>query len=168
MKNLGRKISDGITTALGVTALAVIGALSIPLIPVLIAYNHFNEKKFKQEYDKYLRRMNGACFFCYNSRKSSVAFARDAVVPALGPTMQVVFVGGSKIDLGPDSRFVSRMLSSVRERKGFPYLLKIMDGQVLDCSVNNQFYSIMQGRKPIEPLLARINSFYTSATSSLA
>ena len=54
------------------------------------------------------------------------------------------------------------MLYSIKERKGFPYLLRIKNKEVLEMSVNNQFYSIMIGRKTIAPLLNRINSFLDS------
>jgi hypothetical protein len=168
MRNLGQTISDGLAVVLGLTALAVLAIVALPFIPFVLLYTHFSDKNFQREYTEYLRRMNGACFFCYNSRKSSVAFARDVVVPALEPTVQVVFVDGSKVDCGPNSKFISKMLYSVKERKGFPYLLKIRDGQVLDLSVNNQFYSILLGSKPIEPLLARVNAFYASDLSPLA
>ncbi|RAK62184.1 hypothetical protein DLM85_24210 [Hymenobacter edaphi] len=54
------------------------------------------------------------------------------------------------------------MLHSIKERKGFPYLLKIVDGQVLPYSVNNQFYNCLVQQKPLEPLLTTIQAFYSS------
>ncbi|RYE20393.1 MAG: hypothetical protein EOP45_11125 [Sphingobacteriaceae bacterium] len=71
---------------------------------------------------------------------------------------------GRDVQSDDDSKYISKMFYSIQERKGFPYLLKIKDGQVLDMSVNNQFYSILIGRKPITPLLERINTFYNSTT----
>ncbi|GGG60120.1 hypothetical protein GCM10011378_40110 [Hymenobacter glacieicola] len=107
--------------------------------------------------------MNGTCFFYYNNRKSSLAYIREVLLPALSPSVQVVFVERREVDAGPDGKYLAKMLGEVKERKGFPYLLKIIDGQVIECSVNNQFYSIMIGRKPLSPLLDRINAFYKAA-----
>ena len=82
------------------------------------------------------------------------------VLPLLDPAVHIVFVEGKSVQEGPDSAFVSRMLYSIQERKGFPYLLKIVDGQVLYQSVNNQFYNCVAKHKPLGPLLENIQAFY--------
>ncbi|MDF7811974.1 hypothetical protein [Hymenobacter sp. YC55] len=134
----------------------------LPFLPFTLIYSHFANKKFEKQYSEYLQQANGACFFFYNNRKSSVTFSREILVPKLAPTVRKLFVEGTQIISGDDLRFLSTMLAGVKDRKGFPYLLKVMDGQVIDCSINHQFYNTMSGNKPIEPLLAQINSFYTS------
>ena len=154
-----RKILIGILVLVG--APIVLG-LVVVLSPVFLFFEikmHFDKKEEEQKFADYLKRMDGACFFCYNSRKSSVDFARETIVPQLAPTIQVVFVNGKNIEDVPEKQFVSRMLYDVKDRKGFPYLLKIKNGQVLDCSISNQFYGIMQSNKPIGQMLERINSF---------
>ncbi|WP_426059621.1 hypothetical protein [Hymenobacter sp. B1770] len=149
---------------LGITLVLVATFIAVMLVFLLslLVISQFSDKKFHKEYKLYLERMNGARFFCYNNRKSSIAFAQDIIVPALDPSVHVVFVEGSNVKNGPDSKYISKMLYGVKERKGFPYLLKIENCQVIDTSVNNQFYSIMIGSKPIGPLLDRINAFYNS------
>jgi len=164
MKTLWSEIKDKATLAGGLTIILGFILLLIPCIPFILIHAYFSDKIFEREYKLYLERMNGACFFCYNSRKSSVEFARDIIAPALEPNIQIVFVDGKDVESGNDSKYISKMLYSIQERKGFPYLLKIKDGQILDMSVNNQFYSVMIGRKSVTPLLERINAFYTSAT----
>lgn len=139
-------------------------AVVLLLTPFFLIYAYFSDRKFEKDNKLFLERMNGTCFFCYNSRKSSVAFVREVILPELDPSVCVVFVDGRKVNCGADSAYISRILYHVKERKGFPYLLKIEDAQVIDTSVNNQFYSIMIGRKPIAPLLERINAFYNSTS----
>lgn len=134
----------------------------LPFLPFILISSHFSDKRFKKAYNLYLQQMNGVCFFFYNNRKSSVAFAREVIVPELAPSVQRVFVEGSRITAKDEQGFMSHMLAGIKDRKGFPYLIKIVDGRVLDCSVNHQFYNTMAGTKPIAPLLAQINSFYTS------
>ena len=164
MKHLWSEIKDKAVLIGGIAFIISFILLIIPCIPFILIYAHFSDKAFEKEYKLYLERMNGTCFFCYNSRRSSIDFAKNIIVPALRPNIQVVFVDGKDVESGNGSKYISKMLYSIQERKGFPYLLKIKDGQVLNMSVNNQFYSILIGRKPITPLLERINTFYDSAT----
>jgi uncharacterized membrane protein YbaN (DUF454 family) len=164
MKHLWSEVKDKAVLVVGVAFIIGFILLIIPCIPFILIQDYFSNKAFEKEYKLYLERMNGACFFCYNSRKSSVEFARNIIAPALEPDIHVVFVDGRDVESSDDSKYISKMLYSIQERKGFPYLLKIKDGQVINMSVNNQFYSIMIGSKSITPLLERINAFYNSAT----
>ena len=160
MEQLWRKVLDAALLGVGLVIAFLCIVIVIPFIPFILAHSHFSNKQFQKGYNLFLERMNGGCFFFYNSRRSSIAFAREVVVPALDPSVHIVFVEGSRIDVGADSQYISNMLAAVKERKGFPYLLKIEHEEVLELSVNNQFYSIMAGHKPIGPLLDRINSFF--------
>ncbi|WP_140464344.1 hypothetical protein [Hymenobacter nivis] len=163
MEKLIHKINNTLAQALGVAFISLFIIIILPVIPFLLIHSHFSNKQFKKDYKLFLERMNGTCFFCYNSRKSSIEFAREVIVPGLDPSVHVVFVDGRKVKYGADSQYISTMLYSIKERKGFPYLLKIQDAQVIDTSINNQFYSVMIGRKPVAPLLERINAFFISA-----
>ena len=164
MKQLWKRISDNAVLLVIVPVFLLFAIVVIPFIPFMLLYSYFNDKQFEKEYTAFLARMNGACFFSYNSRKSSVEFARDVIVPELAPSVHIVFVNGKSVEFGDDSKHVSTMLSRIKERNGFPYLLKIEEGKVIDLSVNNQFYSIMMGRKSIMPLLERMNSFFSAAS----
>lgn len=146
---------------LALVAIAL-GFVFIAFLIYVSISSYFADRKFKEEYEAFLSRVSGTHFFFYNSRRSSVSFAREAVVPLLGPTIKVVFVDGEDIDVGNDSRFISHMLYGVKHKKGFPYLIKIDKGRPLDYSVNNLFYNTMNGKKPIQPLLKRIDAFYNS------
>ncbi|WP_375434055.1 hypothetical protein [uncultured Hymenobacter sp.] len=173
MRNLIRKTGDYVnkiteslsSLVVGSFILAVIIIATIiflPFLPFVLISSHFSNKRFQEEYNLYLQQIDGMCFFFYNNRKSSVAFAREIIIPELDPTVRRIFVEGSRITVKDEQKFISHMLTGVKDRKGFPYLIKVVDGQVLDCSVNHQFYNTITGRKPIAPLLAQINSFYTS------
>lgn len=165
MEKLIQKTNNTLAQALVIAVIGLFILIIIPIIPFLLIHSHFSNKRFKKDYRLFLERMNGARFFCYNSRKSSAGFAREVVVPGLDPSVHVVFIDGRRAQYGVDSQYISTMLYSVKERKGFPYLLKIDNAEVINTSVNNQFYNIMIGRKPIEPLLERINAFFNSTTT---
>ena len=164
MKQLWLKVSDALVLIMCLAFVFLFIIALIPAIPFILVYAYFSDKQSEKEYNRFLERMNGACFFCYNSRKSSVEFARDVIVPELAASVRVVYVDGSKVVAGTESGYISKMLYRITERKGFPYLLKINNKQILELSVNNQFYSIMIGRKPTAPLLDRINYFFEYAT----
>ena len=166
MKISGEKVWDSITGVIILAVVLLCAVIAIPFIPFIILSAHFSDKQFQKRYHQFLERMNGACFFCYNSRKSSIEFARDVIVPELSTSIHIVFVDGNKVVAASESEYISKMLGSITERKGFPYLLKIENGKVLDLSVNNQFYSIMIGRKPIAPLMERIHAFFCFGASA--
>lgn len=158
-----------VTDTIDILAKVILGLLAVAIIFALIIFfsNHTIDEKFNKEYKLYLDKVNGTRFFFYNNRKSSLAFVREHVLPLLGPSIQIVFVSGKKIEAIEDIGFISQMLYEVEEKKGFPYLLKVIDGQVHSCSINNQFYGIMANKKPLTPLIKRINSFYNSSTISV-
>jgi hypothetical protein len=162
LKNLQQKVADNYELIWLLPLFFVGIILAIPFLPFVFIYAHFSDKKFKKDYAEYLKKKDGACFFYYNNRKSSINYIREFLLPELPEYVQVVFVERREVDSGPDGKYLAKMLGDVKERRGFPYLLKIMNGQVLECSVNNQFYSIMIGRKLLTPLLDRINAFYNS------
>ena len=182
MKSLPSKLKSAAAIAVCVAIIAIggtdviIGALKttvviILLIPFLVGLIYikivFDEKSFKKRYEAYLKNMNGACFLFYNNRKNSVEFVEKVIAPALDSTIKMIPVTRSQIKIGPESEFVAKMLESVETRNGFPYLGKILDEKVFMKSVNNQFYNVMNGNKPLEPLLERINTFCNSKPTVL-
>jgi len=165
---LGFSVLDGFGIVLVLAAaLIVLFILAVVAFVAAVSIKDSSDrKKFLKEYRAFLKRISGTRFFFYNSRRSSVAFARETIVPRLEPNIKVIFVDGEDIDFGDDSKFISHMLYSVKHKKGFPYLIKIDNEEPVDYSVNNIFYNTMNGKKPLEPLLKRISTFYNSSTVS--
>ena len=110
MENLWRKIPEWLRMALGLVAIPIVLLVVILALPFFFVYSYFSDKQFEKNYKLFLERMNGACFFCYNSRKSSVEFTREVIVPEIDSSVHVVFVDGKKVDFGTDSPYVSKML----------------------------------------------------------
>jgi hypothetical protein len=156
----------GIALILAGTLIALFILAVVAFVVAVNIKDSSDRKKFLAEYKAFLKRISGTRFFFYNSRRSSVTFARESIVPCLEPSIKVVFVDGEDIDIGDDSKFVSHMLYGVKHKKGFPYLIRIDNEEPVDYSVNNLFYNTMNGKKPLEPLLKRISSFYNSSTIS--
>ena len=152
----------GIVLILAGTLIALIILAVVAFVAAVSIKESSDRKKFLEEYRTFLKRVSGTRFFFYNSRRSSVAFARETIVPHLEPGIKVVFVDGENIDVGDDSKFISHMLYEVKHKKGFPYLIRIDNEEPTDYSVNNLFYNTMNGNKSLEPLLKRIDLFYNS------
>ncbi len=166
MASLLNKLKIGAAITIG--APVVLG-LAVVLSPVLLVWairDYFDSKEAKKKFEEDLLRLEGTCYFCYNNRKNSVAFTKEVIIPYLDSAVKLVFVEGKTIYEMPDKHFISRILYGVKDRKGFPYLLKISNGKVIDCSVHEQFYSILNNKKPLDPLLRRIDLFYNSPAIS--
>jgi hypothetical protein len=153
--------------AIGLALIALVIIAGLVFLVFVFVSAYFSSKRFNKEYKDFLSRMNGCRFFFYNNRRNSVAFAKETVVPLLDSTTKVVFVDGEEIiACGDDTKFISHMLYNVKEKRGFPYLIKITDSQALDYSVNNVFYNTMVSKRPLEPLLNSISSFYNSSVAA--
>ena len=81
-------------------------------------------------------------------------------MPTLTPDIKVIYLDGKTPKSEYDQGFISKALYSIKDRKGFPYLLKISDGQLIDKSINNDFYNTMNQNKDIGQLSEKIISFY--------
>jgi hypothetical protein len=166
MADLADKLKIGAAITIGAPVVLGLAVVLSPVLLVLGIKDHFDSREARKRFEEDLLRLEGTCYFCYNNRKNSVDFAKEILIPHLESTVKMVFVEGKTISDLPDKHFISRILYGVKDRKGFPYLLKISNGRVLDCSVHQQFYSIINNKKSLEPLLKRIDLFYNSSAIS--
>jgi hypothetical protein len=62
-----------------------------------------------------------------------------------------------------ERKFISNALYDIKDRKGFPYLLKVSNGQIIDKSISKDFHNIMNQNKEAEILIQKINSFFQTS-----
>jgi hypothetical protein len=136
--------------------------LLILFIPLGI-YGYFDSIATNKKYNQYLLSIEGTNFFCYNNRANSRDFIEKNILPALDPNIRVIYLEGKTPKSEYDQRFISKALYSIKDRKGFPYLLKVSKGQLIDKSINNDFYSTMNQNKDIGQLMKNIALFYQTA-----
>jgi hypothetical protein len=74
----------------------------------------------------------------------------------------VVYVNGKDPITKLDKKYISHALYSIKNKNGFPYLLKIENGALIEHSINNEFYNTMNQKKDIGQLINKINSFYNT------
>ncbi|NQX37593.1 hypothetical protein SAMN05421820_103416 [Pedobacter steynii] len=117
---------------------------------------------FRQEYQEFLLSIEGKSFFCYNNNTRSQLFIEAIVLPVLSPEVNVIFLNGKTPESDFSRRFISQMLYGINDRTGFPYLLKVVNGEVLDQSANNELFNTFNQNKAPDQLLHKINAFYQS------
>ena len=156
MKRLG-EIFDFILIAL------VILIVGIPfLIFHILSYpsRRMEEKNFKRDYINYLHRINGKNFFCYNNRENVQEFIETNIIPSLPKDVEIIFLNGRVVESDYTKTFMSHALYDLKNYQKFPHLVKIRNGEVLDFSLNNTFYNMINQKQPLDKLLAEINHFF--------
>ena len=127
---------------------------------VTIPIGHFQRKKFEKKYSKFLNENNGKNFFCYNNRKNSIQFIKNDILPNLNEGIEIVYLNGKKIESKYESQFISEALYGLKHYNKFPHLMKIRNGQLIDKSINNPFYGVLNMNKSKTELLNKINQFF--------
>ncbi|MDI6403017.1 hypothetical protein QLX67_13505, partial [Balneolaceae bacterium ANBcel3] len=149
-----RQINFKSWLTIGMFFLLVVGLyiLFLPIIIIAIPFliwSYFDSLAFNKKYNDYLQTISGTNFFCYNNRTNSKDYIEKNILPTLSTDIKVIFLDGKTPKSEYDQRFISKALYSIKDRKGFPYLLKISDGQIIDKSINNDFYNTMNQNKDI-------------------
>ena len=88
-----------------------------------------------------------------------MAFIEAKVLSNLPKEMEVVFLNGKEIEYSYDKENMSRAFYSFKNYKGFPHLMKIENGQMIDQSIHTSFFRCLNGRMELSALLNEIAQF---------
>lgn len=160
--NVKSWLTIGTLLLFGVGLFLLFAPLFILGLPFII-WSYFDNLAFNKKYKTYLQTINGTNFFCYTSRTSSKDFIEKNIIPTLMPDIKVIYLDGKTPNSDYDQGFMSKALYDVKDKKGFPYLLKITNGQLIDKSIKSDFYITMNQNRDIEQLKAKIISFYQNS-----
>ncbi|KQX15096.1 hypothetical protein [Flavobacterium sp. Root420] len=141
--------------------------LFFPIILVFSIFEFFQKKRFKNRYRNYLVSIEGKKFFCYNNRKNNHHYIEKNIIPNLRDDIESVFVEGKRIINDDNREYISHMLLNVSDRKGFPYLIKINNGEALDKSMNTEFHDFKSQNKNPEDLVILINNSFDNLKSTI-
>ena len=155
-------LTIGALFMIGIGLYLLFSPLLILFIPIAIL-GYFDNIAFNKKYKQYLLTIDGTNFFCYNNRTNSKDFIEKNILPTLLPDIKVIYLDGRTPKSEFEQSYISKALYSIKDKKGFPYLLKISGGQLIDKSINNDFYNTMNQNKDIGQLNKKILSFYESA-----
>jgi hypothetical protein len=134
--------------------------LAIPFMLIIMPLGYFQRKKFEKKYASFLAENNGKNFFCYNNRKNSKKYIEEDIVPNLNDGIEIVYLNGKKIESEYNSEFISEALYGLKHYNKFPHLMKIRNGKLIDISINNPFYGVLNMNKSKPELLNKINVFF--------
>jgi hypothetical protein len=163
MKRILSSTKEVLTIALLVVVAVAFLIVLLPVIVLMLIGEAINRPKRDKEYYDYLKLIDGTCFFCYNNRRDIQAFIEGNIVSMLDPNIKVIFLNGKEPVSDYEQGIVSRMLYSIQDRRGFPYLIKVCGGQLVDKSINNDVYNTMRQGKNINDLKEKIDTFFGMA-----
>ncbi|MET4084249.1 hypothetical protein ABIB40_004225 [Pedobacter sp. UYP30] len=134
-----KDILGKIKLTFGVTFGILIFIVLIPISLIVLPFLTFENQKLDKEYQEFLNNNNGRKFFCYTSRKHVFDFVENSLLPSIANDINVIFLHGKIPKSNFPERFISRMLYRINNI-GFPNIMKIVDGKVIDISLKKEFY----------------------------
>lgn len=134
--------------------------LILPIIVISMPLLYFQRKRFEKKYSEFLTDNNGKNFFCYNNRKNSKKYIEDEIIPNLTDVIEIVYLNGKKVESEYNAEFISGALYRLKSYSRFPHLMKIRNGKLIDKSINNPFYNVLNLKKDKTELLTKINLFF--------
>ncbi len=133
--------------------------LCLPFILLALSFSRRNEERFNIEYHNFLVGLNGATFFWYSDKRTTLYFIEDMLLPGLKPEIEIIKLQGKKLITAHDHRYISRLIANAKTEGGIPYIIKIVNGTVISKSINNEVYNAINGRMRGQELLALIDEF---------
>lgn len=161
IKNIGKGIAVLILSGF------VLGLLiaCLPFIIIYAIFSYFEDTLFHNAYTKYLHSIEGACFFCYNNRETSKAFIETEIIPNLSDNVEIVYVEGKSPRSDYTTEYIAKALFNIKNRSGYPYLLYVSEGKVVDLSINKEVYQTLDHASEPTLLNTQIASFFSTAES---
>lgn len=154
------KLKDIITIIILVSIGLVLLLICSPMIIISMISDHIEKKKNDKLYLEYLLEIDGHKLFCYNNRRDCQEFIEKYIIPTLPSEVKLIFLDGRSPKSDYSQRFASTVLYKIENQVGFPYLLKVQNGIVLEKSVNNELYNSLNQGHDIQVLFNVMNKFY--------
>ncbi|RAJ05133.1 hypothetical protein LX64_02287 [Chitinophaga skermanii] len=139
--------------------------LVIALPFALLLHNPEEKNQFEEKYKAYLDSINGACIFCYTNNKISAPIIENMILSLLPSCIHVVKLEGKSVQPSSlDKNQVSSMLYRHAYKKGgFPYLLRVENGDVQVKSLKRIFFDLLNQQKDLPTyILQEVDSFFST------
>ena len=156
------KILKNILFGIPIVAIALcLIAIAIPFFIIASPLILISEIRFKKKYRAYLETLNGKNFFCYNNRKKGFEYLQNQIIPNLPNDVDVLYLNGRKIESNKyDTKYLSRAFYSFKNYSKFPQLLKVRNGEMDDCSLNNELFNCLNQGKDESHIIDKVNKFF--------
>jgi len=153
-----------IIETLGTIITAIIGIIIviifIPFLILIFPLYIIQSITFKKRYSKFLIENEGVNLFVYNDRKDLRLYIQDNILPELNPQIEIVFIRGEKPNSKFKNEFISHILNNLTDYRKFPHLIKLRKEKIIDQSINNQFYNVVNQGKSKDDLFFTVNQFF--------
>ena len=134
--------------------------LSLHLLLILYPIQYLQRRRFEKKYSDFLSEINGKNFFCYNNRRNSKKYIEEEILPNLTDGIEIVYLNGKKVESNYNVEFISQALYKLKNYGQFPHLMKIRNGKLIDKSINNPFYNMLNRNTSKNEFLTKINRFF--------
>ena len=139
----------------------ILTIIFLPITILLAPFEWLRSLQFKKEYEEYLRQIDGKNFFCYNNRRKGYQFIKEEILPFLPEEVEPIFLNGKKIETDTyRTKFLSNAFYSFKNYTRFPQLLKVRNGEAIDCSINSELFLCLNQGKDNELIFNKINDFF--------
>lgn len=149
-----------------ILVLVLVGIILIILSPIflpLIAFSYLQERIDRIRFTNYLKLNEGAKFFAYTNKQSSQEYVEKRILPLLSKDVKILFLNAKgRVNLGDEHKFTNRIVWSMKAAKGgFPYVSKVVNGELVTESTNNRLYSAIRRGVGSEKILTQIEKFFS-------
>ncbi|TCC90253.1 hypothetical protein EZ428_13315 [Pedobacter frigiditerrae] len=155
-----RIIRESLIILLAIVVIVPLLLLFFPVFIFLSIKSYFDEKAYKKAYEQYVLKINNANFFCYNNKQSIQKLIEQEVLPLLNNSINVIYLDGRNPVSDFNKSYISTVLYGIKDKKGFPYILKIRDGVVVDKSINADLYYTINHNESMSSLVKKIDLFF--------
>lgn len=143
--------------------IVVIMIVLLPIILPLAIFVYLKGKVDDIRFKRFLVGNEGANYFAYTDKQTSRKYVEDEILPFLPKDTRVLQLAGKKgrYNMGEDFGMHGHVVGSMKLAKGgFPYVSKIVDGELITESINNRLYSAIRRNIGAELIVEKILRFF--------
>jgi len=107
------------------------------------------QKRFDIEYSEFLSNNEGIELFCYTNREKFLYIIENDILPYLDESINIIKLVGKEPVTSLDVKFISQALYKI-ENIGFPNVMKVVNGELLDISLHCEIYNAINNGKSDE------------------
>lgn len=122
--------------------------ITVPIFLASLPFIRLRDRRNDKEYTQFLADQEGSILFIYTSKKKTLEFTRNEIVPGLPSDVQVVYLNGKIPESNLERKHVSTLLYRIRPNGGFPLAVRILEGRTQVWSLNKKLNEALQKRQP--------------------
>ena len=148
VQKIGTLLVQWMGVVVGILGAIIVFPFVLPLILLLMVVSRIQARQFERRYAAFLAQNEGAEFFCYTNRMNSWPFVEAHILPVLDSRIHIVQLEGRMPVSTFNEAYISHMLHNIQQ-VGFPNVMKIVNSRVVDRSLHDELYTIVnQKRSP--------------------